>query len=295
MIQARTRFVGRGFYQSLVLAVGEIVHRAAGDMIGQAHPSILDVGCGEGYLIGGVKHYLDERLSGWSVCYLGSDVSKEAVRHAARNHPEILFVVADTNGKLPFASIDLLINSFAPRNPVEFHRITGPGARAVVVIPTSRHLIEARQAFNLLSIQEEKERLVVEQLGSWFDLVRVQPLDYQITLGQGDLGDLIAMTPNFWHRAKRGIEGKVLPESLRTTVSLSILLFRRREEIQFPLSTAWRGGEGVRSRGGGLGLLDVELTGSVVVGEKLAVAAPIDRGIELASRFIRTQVALHGP
>src|SRR5258708_35377622 len=66
MIQARTRFVGRGFYQSLVLAVGEIVHRAAGDMIGQAHPSILDVGCCEGYPIRGATDYLARRLHGCS-------------------------------------------------------------------------------------------------------------------------------------------------------------------------------------------------------------------------------------
>jgi 23S rRNA (guanine745-N1)-methyltransferase len=227
MLQARTRFVRRGFFRPLIDAVGDIVRELIDDLLGSSRPCVLDVGCGEGYLIGGVQRNLAEQLPDHFPCFLGSDVSKEAARQAARHHPEVLFVVADTNVKLPFAAVDVLLNAFAPRNPAEFHRVTRSDARVLVVIPTARHLIEARQVLNLLNVQGEKERVVVEQLAGRFELTQVQPIEYAINLNQDDVGNLILMTPNYWHRARRGIDERISTEALETTVSLSILLFRR--------------------------------------------------------------------
>jgi 23S rRNA (guanine745-N1)-methyltransferase len=227
MLRARTRFVGQGFFQPLVDAVGEIVGESISDLAGGEPASVLDVGCGQGYLIDGVRRLLAARLTGRAVCWFGSDVAKAAPRQAARNHPEVGFVVADTNAKLPFAEVGVLLNSFAPRNPAEFHRITRPSARLLVVIPTARHLSEARHELNLLSVQEEKERVVVEQLAGRFVLGRVQPLEYSIALRPADVADLVLMTPNYWHRAKRHIDERIATERLQTTVSLAILVFDR--------------------------------------------------------------------
>jgi 23S rRNA (guanine745-N1)-methyltransferase len=146
---------------------------------------------------------------------------------SARGHSGILFVVASTWEKLPFASIDVVLDTFAPRNPSEFHRITKPGATVLIVIPTAQHLAEARQTLGLLGIQEEKERLIVEQFAGRFALASTHALEYELTLDRDDIRNLIQMTPNFWHQSQEISDRVDATTSLQTTASFSILEFQR--------------------------------------------------------------------
>ena len=60
---------------------------------------------------------------------LAFDVTKPALRRAARAHPRVGAVLADTWGPLPLAdgSADVLLNVFAPRNGPEMRRVLRPG------------------------------------------------------------------------------------------------------------------------------------------------------------------------
>lgn len=85
---------------------------------------ILDAGSGTG-------HYLTRvtaRLPG-AVIGLGLDISKDAVRLAARRWPTPAFAVADLCAEWPVhdAAVDLVVNTFAPRNFPEMARVLRPG------------------------------------------------------------------------------------------------------------------------------------------------------------------------
>ncbi|AQZ67492.1 hypothetical protein BKM31_43925 [[Actinomadura] parvosata subsp. kistnae] len=102
-------------------------HRAAG----RAAPVIVDAGAGTGHYLAAVLNAVDDGIG------MAFDVSKHAVRRAARVHPRAGAFVADVWRPLPIRSgvADVVIDVFAPRNGPEFRRVLRPGGAAVVVTP----------------------------------------------------------------------------------------------------------------------------------------------------------------
>lgn len=190
MVDARRRIFAHAHFAPLAerLAAIATAHNPA---------TILDAGCGTGYYLGVLYNKLhnDER------CWLGTDISKEAIRRAASDYRELFFFLNDIRHRLTVrnASIDLLLNIFAPRNPAEFSRVLKPHGRLLVVIPTEQHLAELRTRFDLLDIGTEKRERTIEQLAEYFVLASDEELTYNTRLLPGDVGDLLRMTPNYWH------------------------------------------------------------------------------------------------
>ncbi len=232
MVAARRRFLERGYYDPLSDALNKLATRhlregaAAG--AGAREPAILDAGCGEGYYLGRLRRaLLADGGSGEARC-CGVDVSKEAVRAAARRYPECAFAVADINRRLPLpdAACAVLLDIFAPRNPGGFRRVLAPDGLLLVVIPGPDHLREVRATFRLLAIEEEKERRVIERLAGRFAPLATRALDYDITLDPEVLRDLVAMTPNAWHLPPEARAATGGADTLRTRASFRILPFR---------------------------------------------------------------------
>lgn len=227
MLHARRRFLDHGYYAPLAGAVSRMTraHLAAGQSEWDA-PALLDAGCGEGYYIAALQRELATTGKPYH-CY-GADVAKDGVRLAAKRYPDVSFVVADIWKGLPFASGSLhaLLNIFAPRNAAEFGRILIPGGLLLIVIPGPRHLEELRSALDLLGIEPQKEQHIVEQLTGSFVLRQRESLDYQLTLTPEDAADLVAMTPNYRHRAPDAPAIAAAPKQ-PTTASFILLAFER--------------------------------------------------------------------
>jgi 23S rRNA (guanine745-N1)-methyltransferase len=185
---------------------------------------VLDAGCGTGYYLGVLK----TRAAPQS-CFLGTDVSKEAVRRAAREHPDMLFFLNDIKYRLSVesGSVDLLLNIFAPRNTQEFSRVLDEDGVLLVVIPTAQHLEELRSRFDLLEIGEEKKERTVEQLAPEFQLAAEEELSYQVDLQRGDAGDLLRMTPNYWHLDPGVMKEADAIDAMNVRLSFRILAFRK--------------------------------------------------------------------
>lgn len=230
MLAARRAFLENGNYRALSDAVDQVVV----DYLPSSEPSpdrgpigILDAGCGEGYYLGRLRTALDAARPGDRICFFGSDVSRGAARVTAKRHPGVFAVVANTWQNLPFRSIDILLDIFAPRNPAEFHRITRPGALLVVVIPGPGHLEEVRPRLNLLGIQAEKQALVVEQMAGRFQLQGAIPLEYRLSLSAAELRDLVRMGPSNWHRSGAEDIRLDLAGPIDVTASFDVLTFVR--------------------------------------------------------------------
>ncbi len=95
MVQARADFLAAGHFASLADDLARVAEEVAGS--GRVPCCLVDVGAGTGYYLAAVLGRLPERAG------LALDISKFAVRKAARAHPRIGAVACDAWRRLPVA------------------------------------------------------------------------------------------------------------------------------------------------------------------------------------------------
>jgi 23S rRNA (guanine745-N1)-methyltransferase len=156
---------------------------------------IVDAGTGTGYYLARV---LDEQPAAIG---LGLDVSKPALRRAARAHPRASAALADLWRPLPLAdaSARLILNVFAPRNGLEFRRVLRPDGLLLVVTPAADHLAELVDAHDLLHVEPDKADRVQESLGEGFAPVSRTTLRRAMQLSAAEIRVLVGMTPSARH------------------------------------------------------------------------------------------------
>ena len=232
MLRARRSFLERGFYAPLSDAVNELVRIHVPDVEEPVH--ILDAGCGEGYYLDRLQNALAPRQNG---CYIGLDVSKEAIRMAAKRYRQLLFVVADVNQRLVLADgvMHAILNIFAPRNASEFARVTVAGGILIVVIPNPEHLLRLRTALGLLGMEEQKQQHVKEQFAGQFEFVASSSIAYSMHLNREEIEEAVMMTPNYWHLSDEMREAMWKMEEIETEAAFSALVFKRK--YQSPIFT----------------------------------------------------------
>lgn len=207
MVEARLAFLQSGHFAPLLQAVAA---RAHGNLI-------VDLGSGPGtYLAYALDHVTQAQG-------LAFDVSKPALKRAARLSPRLGAVLADTWREIPLrdGAADCVLNVFAPRNGPEMHRILHPTGTLLVVTPDPDHLVELRQELGLLSVDESKPDRLAATL-SEFVLVDRETLTWQMDLSAEEATWLVHMGPNAFHAAG-AIEG-----GRRVTASVSVITWKGR-------------------------------------------------------------------
>ncbi|NQD86849.1 methyltransferase domain-containing protein [Paenarthrobacter sp. CM16] len=195
MVAARHRFLEAGHYLPLTTAVAEEAARALPD-----HGAVvLDAGTGTG-------HYLQAVIEASGASAIGLDISKFALRRAARLNPQAVNLVWDIWRPLPVAenSVDVVMVVFAPRNPAEFGRVLRPGGKLIVVTPRPGHLAEIADRTSMLGIEEGKEERLVDSMKGHFTLTRTYGLDVPMELTGRQMGDLAYMGPAGHHLGQQG-------------------------------------------------------------------------------------------
>lgn len=232
MVLARHNFFAQGHYHPISNAVNEIVCSHLSDEARWQHRSpavMLDAGCGEGYYLS----RLQTHLAAWHVqmLYLGFDVSKEAVRLAAKQCRDAFFVVANLKERLALVerSVHVILSIFAPRNPMEFARVMAPNGLLLVVIPAPTHLHQLRSVLHLIRIEEDKQHHVMTQFTAQglFRLETTTTVTYELHLRENDILRLVTMTPNYWHFTEKLYQAVSHLSEIRTEVACLCLTFRR--------------------------------------------------------------------
>ncbi|GHJ50334.1 ubiquinone biosynthesis protein [Catellatospora sp. TT07R-123] len=202
MVAARTRTHTAALFHPLVQAVDHELMDVFGgvfppwhrDQPAEGRPLVVDLGAGTGYYLAGV-------LEGWGEAGgLAFDVSKAALRRAAKAHPRVGAVLADTWGPLPLADgcADLVLNVFAPRNGTEMRRILADEGLLLVVTPTGDHLRELREALPLLEVDAAKERRLATALPQ-FEQRGARTVRWTVDLSREQALDLVGMGPSAHH------------------------------------------------------------------------------------------------
>ena len=191
MVAARFDFLSAGHYRPLAEAIAELSAPA----LAGSGSTVLDAGTGTG-------HYLRVLLDRFpEAAAVGLDISKFALRRAARMNPEAVNLASDVWQRLPLAddAVDVITVVFAPRNGAEFARVLRPGGRLVVVTPWPGHLGEVLEQTGMLGIEPAKEERLAASLEGHFSPLAARDLDLDLNLGPADVARLALMGPAGHH------------------------------------------------------------------------------------------------
>jgi 23S rRNA (guanine745-N1)-methyltransferase len=218
MVAARFDFLSAGHYRPLAAAVAELaVPALAGGAAERG--TVLDAGTGTGHYLRAVldRAALDRRPA----AAIGLDISKFALRRAARLNPEAVNLVGDVWQPLPVAddAVDVVTVVFAPRNAAEFARVLRPGGRLVVVTPRPGHLEEVAGRAGMLGIEPAKDERLAASLAGHFSALSADNLDVSLQLSPADVARLALMGPAGHHLDRGALEALAAGLAPLTAVS----------------------------------------------------------------------------
>jgi len=219
-VLARHRWLERGYANDLIEFLAPWVSKAA-SCSPSATPRILDLGCGEGSF---GPALFGNNANG----YCGIDLSKRAVRLAARGWPEATWVLANADRTLPIhdQSIDFTMSLFGRRPVSEISRITKPNAMCLVAVPAEDDLIELREKTQKTGLRRNRWKAIRDQFSlAGFQFHEHQLWQQQRKLDRDAITDALAMT----YRAVRHSQHARLESvtTMQATLAADVLLFQR--------------------------------------------------------------------
>ncbi|MDP9695947.1 UNVERIFIED_ORG: 23S rRNA (guanine745-N1)-methyltransferase [Arthrobacter globiformis] len=238
MVAARSAFLDAGHYRPLA----EALARAAEPALNGPAPTVLDSGTGTGHYLRAVLDYLGDHLThrehedgaggmdgAAGVAAVGLDISKFALRRAAKLNPEAINLVGDVWQPLPLpdAAVDVVTVVFAPRNAAEFARVLKPTGRLIVVTPRAGHLGEIASRAGMLGIDPVKDERLADALAGRFSPLSTQDIDVNLSLSPQDVANLALMGPAGHHTDRATLTERLadLPQTTRVSARFRISIF----------------------------------------------------------------------
>ena len=220
MIESRRDFLNKDYYKKFSDCLNEVII----EELYSYERNILDAGCGEGYYISNLRNsFLEENND--SINFYGTDISKNAIIHAAKRDKNINLSVA-SSFDLPIISntLDCVIRNFAPGDDREFYRVLKEDGILVIATPGVEHLLGLKEI--LYEIPRKNE--IKENIPEGFRHIRNKEIRYDINLDNSeDITNLISMTPYYWSitDSMRGRIGEI--SELKTELDFNIDVFKK--------------------------------------------------------------------
>lgn len=224
MVTARKNFLQKNYYLPLSNAINKIVINNTKNKKDNSEIKILDCGCGEGYYLKNLKEqYADQNPK---MDITGLDISKSAIKMAATSMKNDLFIVSNLNYELPFPddSFDILLNIFAPKNPIEFSRVMAKNGLLIIVFPTRNHLKSLKESLGVTIDYNSKPDSVMNVFSSKFKLVDTEQIESVINLKAEDAIELIKMTPLYWQVDQKKLDKM---KGIATEIGFNIYTFKK--------------------------------------------------------------------
>ncbi len=218
MVRARRAFLRGGCYAPFMRSLASLC-------AAYPHGHIVDAGCGEG----SYDRSLLDALPGTAL--IGFDLSKEAVRLAAKLAPEAAFCVGGSFcAPVRDGWADQVVNVFSPMAPAEFARMLRPGGVLVYAVPTARHLYGLKEILYAAPYENEVRQTSYDG----FTLLRSEEVTDTVTLRGETVGNLFAMTPYYWNTPAEGAARLAACESLTTEIGFRFLVYRKEDRAANP-------------------------------------------------------------
>lgn len=213
MVVARRHFLEADFYAPF--------RDALSGLLAPLKPEhLLDSGCGEGWYSAALQEQSKKTTA--------FDISKEAVKRAAKRSREITWLVGSSlDIPLQDESVDAMTAIFSPITTAEAHRVLKPGGHLLIAAPGEKHLWELREAL-YAEVRPHQAEKWQEELAPDFHFSHELEVRFRITLPDNlALKNLLHMTPHYW-RAPRDRRSAVeaLP-AFSTEVDFRILCFTK--------------------------------------------------------------------
>jgi 23S rRNA (guanine745-N1)-methyltransferase len=214
---ARRRLAGTGHADAVYRAFSHVI--GSGSQGKQA--TLLDVGCGEGSFLRHVAGIAGLERH-------GVDISAPSIELAAKDSPEVLFVVANADRFLPYAdqAFDFVTSIDARVNAREFERVLRKGGLILIAVPGPDDLIELRERVQGGRVEKSRAERVEEELGKLLRLTHRTTIRDQLTFEPAALRDLLTVTYRGFRQSERAAVESL--GAMNVTLSHEVLAFERR-------------------------------------------------------------------
>ncbi|RQW63175.1 23S rRNA (guanine(745)-N(1))-methyltransferase [Vibrio viridaestus] len=217
MMQSRRRFLEKGFYTPMRSQVTAKLSQ----YVTNPCAKVLDIGCGEGFYTNDFALSFSNQQD---TSVFGLDISKVAIKYAAKRYKHCEFCVASSN-RLPFGDkeLDAVVRIYAPCNGDELQRCIKSNGIIVTVTPAGRHLYQLKELiYSEVHLHDETPESI-----DGFELIADDNLHYPMSLDGESAFDLLQMTPFAW-RASEEIKQDLKSRSeFHCEADFSIRVFRK--------------------------------------------------------------------
>ena len=214
MVVARSEFLEKGYYAPVREALLSALKNHATEGM-----RILDAGCGEGWYTA----YFAQQLADHAPNVAGVDISKDALRQAAKRGLTELAVASTAKLPVATASCHAVLNIFSPPELKEFHRVLTDEGVLIRALPMENHLLGLKEAVYDTALLNPAPVTDIEG----YTLLEAVPAQYSITLHDEDIWNLFTMTPYYYKTGKSDQEKLKALTELTTQVEIIVLTYKK--------------------------------------------------------------------
>ncbi|HAY78500.1 MAG TPA: SAM-dependent methyltransferase [Planctomycetaceae bacterium] len=187
---------------------------------------ILDLGCGDG-------SFGPLLFPGHATSFCGIDLSKPAIKLAAKHWPEATWVLANADRGLPVmdSSVDCVVSLFGRRPVAEIKRVLIQAGSCIVAVPAEDDLIELREAVQKRGVRRSRVEAIMEEMhDNGLPCVEQTQWRTQVDIGQDEIEEALAMT----YRARRWSEKSRISalETTKVTLAADLMRFSQNEAFR---------------------------------------------------------------
>ncbi len=187
---------------------------------------VLDLGCGDGT-------FGPALFPGGAARFCGIDLSRPAIKLAARRWAEATWVLANADRGLPVddSSVQCVLSLFGRRPVAEISRVLSADGICIVAVPGEEDLIELREQVQKEGKRRNRVAAIVQEMESG-GLVCVDQKHWQaqVNVTAGQIADALAMTYRAGRRSEQSLVASI--DASTVTLAADLLKFRPASEAQ---------------------------------------------------------------